>query len=134
MPAITPDEGLEFVKDKMLAKSSVDGWRIYQVGVGEGTVALDPSDTQLDQEVYRASVDESSVTFADDRALITVEGGQQVPPGTNITEIGLWAIDPDDPPGDDSKDVMMCRVSLQGVEIDDGDWKTFEIPYEVLPR
>lgn len=140
MATITPDEGLEFIKDRTLAEPETDGWQMWQVGVGTGTQAVAQTDTQLDNEVYRANNDDSNVAIEDSSTdgeivvKITVSGGTEVPAGTSLTEFAIWAVDPNDEPTDDTtdgKDRMLHREVRSGITLESGDRKTFQIIYNV---
>lgn len=138
MATITPDEGLEFTTDKLLADASIMDWEMFQISVGTGAASLSSTDTQLDNEIFRADKDDSIVSITDASAngkitaKITISGGTEVPAGTDVTEFAIFAIDPNDRPTDDTtdgKDIMLHRELRNAVTIGSGDRKTFQIEY-----
>lgn len=138
MATITPDEGLEITFDKLLNDDAFDDWEIFQIAVGDGTANLSNLDTQLDNELYRANKDDSVVSIEDSSqpgkitVRLSLSGGTEVPAGSDITEFGIWAIDPTDRPVDgttDAKDRMLHRELRNAITLDSGDRRTFEIEY-----
>jgi hypothetical protein len=140
MTTTTPDEGREWITEKVLNVSGTTDQKIYDVGVGSGIGSAGPGDTQLDTQEHRANNDDSIVDIRDTsvdgeiECKITVSGGTEVPGGTSITELGVWARDPSLPQSDfrngsqttnDSDDVMVYHEQRAGVTIPDGDRKTF---------
>jgi hypothetical protein len=141
MATITPDEGLEWLVEKSINDSNVTDERIYSVAVGTGNAALSPSDTQLDQEEHRSTVDDSIVSIEDTSPAvgeltfkITVSGGTEVPAGTSVTEFAVFARDPSINSGNvtDSDDTMLYRELRTGVSIESGDRKTFEFDINIV--
>lgn len=141
MATITPDEGLEFAADRIIGAPEVDGWELYQVAVGTGSTSPQNTDTQLAAESYRGNRSDSIVSIEDSSidgriiARITISGGTEVPAGTTVTEFGLFATHPNNPPDDDTADaddrLLHREVRDSGVTIDSGDRKTFEITFNV---
>lgn len=93
MTAIIPDEGLEWMADKLL---DIEFGSIDQVAVGTGTTGVSASDTSMVDLAYREDTASSSVTITETedvgviRATIDVEGGTDVPGGTEISEFGVF--------------------------------------------
>lgn len=140
MATITPDEGLDFTKKRVLDEPETAGWEMFQVAVGSGSANLSATDTQLDVEEYRANKTDSVVTIEDSTPVgevlirITVSGGTEVPAGTTITEFGIFGVDTNDAPSDDTedaKDRLLHRELRSGITLKAGDTKTFEIRYLV---
>lgn len=140
MATRTPDEGLEWYADRSINSDNAENERIYDVAVGSGTAGLSDADTQLDQEEYRATVDDSSVAMIDTAGdpgeielRITVSGGTEVPAGTTVTELGAWARDPSIADGSvtESDDKMVYREVRAGITLQSGDRKTFSFTISI---
>ncbi|EMA47983.1 hypothetical protein [Halococcus saccharolyticus] len=66
------------------------------MAIGTGTTAPTASDTQLENEVFRATTGDAPLNWVDDpdtpgryEAKLSVTGGDEVPAGTQITEAAL---------------------------------------------
>lgn len=143
MASLTPNEGLEFFADKGMEESEMQDWEMWQVAVGDGSASLSSADTQLDSELFRGDKTDSIVTIADSSTAgkitvrISISGGTEVPAGSSITEFGIFAVDPADPPTDDTtdaKDRLLHRELRDPITLAAGDRKTFELPYVVETR
>jgi len=110
------DDGLEKIGDEMLAAYD-------EIAVGTGTTGDVPGDSSLESEVYRAQVEDSIVSFTETdatggfEAKIEVGGGLEVPAGTDISEIGLFA-----------DGVLVVRDVFAAVTVEDGHREEFTVP------
>lgn len=94
----------------------------YIVAIGSGTTAPAPSDTTLENELYRANNDDSNAVVEPSSEVgkfdyrITVQGGVEVPSGSDITEFGMLT----------DQGTLLYRQVGDAVELQSGDRKTFE--------
>lgn len=123
MSEIVPDDGKEWLSDRVA--DGVDPPNAVAVGIG--TAEVSSGDQSLDDEEYRATVDQSnaSVSSVDGepelRAQISVAGGTEVDPGTEISELGLFTED----------GIMAYREVRDEPEvIDDGQRVSFDFRIE----
>jgi hypothetical protein len=122
MPAIIPDEGREWISQSMM--DTTDGEFPYIVALGTGTGATTASNTDLDNEIYRANDGDSNCTVESTTntgeilARITVSGGTEIQnPPQDITELGLFVND---------GSTLLYREVRNAVTIESGDRQTFE--------
>jgi hypothetical protein len=122
MPAIIPDEGREWFSQS--AMSNTGSERAYIVAVGTGTGATTASNTDLDNEIYRANDDDSVCTVeatsntGEILARITVSGGTEIQnPPQDITELGLFVSD---------GSTLLYREVRSAVTVEAGESQTFE--------
>ena len=140
MATITPDEGLEWFVERALDESSASDERAYSIAVGSGTASLSSTDTQLDTEEYRGEDPDSNVTIRNTSSIgdieckITISGGTEVPAGTEITELGVFARDPSISEGNvtESDDTLVYRELRPAITLASGDRKTFAFTISVL--
>jgi hypothetical protein len=140
MATITPDEGLDWFVEQSLDQNGTDSEKIYDVAVGTGTASLSPTDTQLDVEEHRSNSSDSIVSIVNTSApgeievKITISGGTEVPAGTSITEVGVFARDPTIADGNvtDADDVLVYREKRPGITLVSGDRKTFALTIEMI--
>lgn len=139
MATVVPNEGLDWYRDSSIGVNSTDNEIIYSVGVGDGSVAVSTTDTQLTNELYRGTTDDSSVSITAQSATglftaeITVSGGTEVPAGSDISELGVWARDPSIADGNvtDSDDTMVYHEVRTATNVSSGDNKTFTIEIDI---
>lgn len=98
------------------------------VGVGTGNTAPSNSDTQLDNEEYRASKSNSNVTvettsnIGEVRCTISITGGTEVTAGSDIWEFGLFS---------DGGTLLYREVRDSAVTVESGETSTFEFKITV---
>ena len=98
------------------------------VAVGSGSKGLSDSDTGLDQEIYRTSINNSNASLnttskvGEVEASISVAGGTEVDPGDSITELGLFL----------DNGSMMYRTVRESVEISEGERLTFTFRFSLV--
>lgn len=141
MASITPDEGLEWIAERVIPTSNTADEELYSIAVGSGTTAPAAGDTQLAVEEYRGIKPYSNISFEDTspaigevQCRVTVSGGTEVPAGTDITELGVFARDPSISENNvtDSDDSLIYReVRDSAVTIASGDRKTFSFTISV---
>jgi len=113
------DDGLEQISDVLLAAYD-------EIAVGTGTDPDAPSDSSLQSEAFRATVKTAGVEFRETgptgeyEAAIEVGGGLEVPAGTDISEIGLFA-----------DGVLVVRDVFPAVTIEAGDRREFTVPADI---
>lgn len=147
MATITPDEALDWYRNLAMDEGRSQSNQArdelpYDVAVGTGTAQLSSGNTQLDAQVHRNNITDSNVSISSTsnvgefEAAITVTGGTEVPADTDITEIGVWARDPDLPQSDftggsestnDSDDVMLYRETRPAITVPAGNRKTIRV-------
>lgn len=148
MATLTPDEGLEWFVEKSLNESDVVDEIVYDVGVGSGAASLSSTDTQLDVQEHRSNNSDSIVSIVNTspqdgeiEVKITISGGTEVPAGTTITELGVWARDPSladsnfeggSQSTNDADDRMVYRELRPGITLASGDRKTFAFTLNVV--
>jgi hypothetical protein len=141
MATLSPDEGLEWFVERALDEGGVSNEEIYDIAVGSGTASLSSTDTQLDQEEYRAKDADSNVAIINTspqtgeiECRITISGGTEVPAGTSITEFGVFARDPtiDENSVTDSDDTLVHRELRPSITLESGDRKTFVLTISVI--
>lgn len=147
MVTIIPNEGLNWISEKTVDDSPAVDQKIYEIAVGTGTNtgAVTPTNTQLQTELFRANADNGVASISatsnigEVECKVTVSGGTEIPAGTDVSEFGVWAIDPTDSTAPyqngseiiDANDVMLYHEVRAGVTIDSGDTKTFTIRFTV---
>lgn len=139
MTTITPDEGLDWYRDIAVPANNARVKEVYDIAVGDGSASLSPSDSQLDNELYRGKKPDSNVNIIAKSATgvyevsITISGGTEVAAGANITELGVWSRDPsiDENNVTDADDEMLYRELRPGVQLESGDRKTFKFTITV---
>lgn len=122
MPSVIPNEGQEWVSEKMMDLR--DGEKPYYIALGDGSSAPTESDTSLDNEIYRADDDMSNCTVeattntGEIVARITVSGGTELSnPPQDVSELGLIIND---------GSTLLYREVRGAVTIESGDRQTFE--------
>lgn len=83
------DAGLNWYQDRSIG---VETGQIDEVAVGSGSGSESATTGGLDNEVYRGSTQDTNVTFNRTEtgrleATITIQGGTEVPAGTEISEM-----------------------------------------------
>lgn len=125
---IATDVGLEWLSDKAFDREADD---INTMAVGTGTGSEDPVATSLSSEKYRATDADANVEFIESNAtggfdaVIRVKGGTEVPAGTEITEIAVFAGG-----GGSGDNVMLIVDEFSGVTVDSGRTEEFAIPVD----
>ncbi len=120
MTSVLVDTGKEAISEVVITD-------LYEIAVGTGTTSPSNSDTSLENEVYRSSVDNSNVTISDSSnngeidCSITISGGTEVSAGTTVTEFGVFTTD----------GRLVVREVRSGVTLESGDRKTFEMTLTV---
>lgn len=121
MAAIIPDTGREYISDRI---------EFYEFAIGTGTSQPTGSDTTLENEVYRADVEDTNCSITDTStdgevvAKLTISGGTEVPADTVVSEFALFCNDPDT--------TMVYREVRSGTNIESGARVTFEIELDVV--
>lgn len=139
MTTIIPNEGLDWIANKAIEANGTEDEVMYSIAVGDGTSSPSSSDTQLDNELHRATTESSTVSIQKQSgvgeidATVSVSGGTEVPAGTDITEFAIFARDPSINDGNvtESDDVLVYREVRSAVTVEAGDRKTFSIPYDI---
>jgi len=122
MPAVIVDEGLDWLKGKVINEES--GEKLYIVAVGDGTTTPTSSDTSLDNELYRADTDDSNCTIestsntGEVEFKITISGGTEVPADSEIAEFGVFT--------SGTEEMIYRETRASTVTLENGDRKTFE--------
>lgn len=120
-----PDEGLDWVADRMIFSDASD---LGEVAVGNGDTEPAAGDSSLESELYRASSDQENCTIERSSSLgeiqctITISGGTEVDAGSQISELGLFSLAGD----------LVYREVRSSVEINEGERVTFE--FEVVAQ
>lgn len=127
MTTIT-DTGLEWISDVILGSVTEE---IDAIAVGSGTGAEGNGATSLTTEEYRAQKSNEDVVFTETdatgafEAIITITGGQEVPAGTQITEIGVFG-------GDGAADPDLIVIDeFASVTIEQGHTEEFTVPIDI---
>lgn len=127
MTTIT-DNGLEWLSDAALGFNSEE---IDAIAVGTGAGNEGTGATSLTAEEYRADQTSEDVVFIETdatgafEAIITVTGDQEVPAGTEITEIAVFAGETDANP------TMIVIDEFAAVTIENGHTEEFTIPIDI---
>lgn len=127
----TTDAGLEWISDRTIGNVS-DLLDTIAVGTGTGSEAT--TSTSLANEQHRADTTDSDVRFvetgnaAEYEAIITVTGGDEVPDGTVITEIGVIAGGVDT----GGTDTLVFVDEFTGVTVDQGHSEEFTVPISII--
>lgn len=113
--------GLEHVADLFIGS-------VTTIALGTGSDPESKGDEALANEVYRQSVGANNISLVDLQGAgihyaINIKGGLQIPGGTTITEIGLFA-DSDNQQG---AETLVVRDTFNGVELTSGYFSTFKI-------
>lgn len=122
---LVPDVGRNVMADILIGDSTTT---IDKMGVGTGSTSPSASDTSLDNQVYRASSSDSSVTIArtqntgEFEATITVNGGTEVAAGTDITEFGVFT----------ANDVLVYRDTISALTVQAGETVSQTADVDVL--
>lgn len=126
MASVTPNEGQEWISQKIVG--DLPDERAYVVAVGDGTGAVGTTDTSLQNELYRSNDDNSNcaVDTTNDTGeyfgRITVTGGLNIPAGSEITEFGLFTTD---------GQMLYHETSSSGTVIESGENRTFQFTNNV---
>lgn len=121
------DDGQEWVSDK-IHDDVTD--RIDTIAVGTGTGSESGDASQLADEVYRSDDSNNNVEFLDDgdtgerEATIVVNGGTEVPPNSQISEIAIIA------GGADGGGTVVFIDEFADVTVEAGHEEAFTIPYD----
>jgi len=127
MASITPDDGRDWIANKLFNNESDE--YPYIVAVGDGTTLPASDDSSLGNEIYRANDDDSNCTVeltgntGQYLGRITVSGGTEVPANSDISEIGLFSSD---------GTTLLYRETRNAVTISSGDRKTFEFTNTII--
>lgn len=124
---ITVDIGLEWAERKFIGQEDT---RIDAMAVGDGSAAEDPSNTSLDNRVSDIITDDNDpVRFVqqNDRfeCLITVQGGSEIPTGTEIREVAVYA------GANTGNPTMITRDVFETVTVSPGHSVEFMVPVDV---
>lgn len=121
--------GLNLIADILLGESSDE---INTVALGDSTNNVSASDTTMFSEVYRDDEAESNVTVGsssnDGEIVVRVtvsagpDSGDEVSAGTDISEFGVISDD----------GVLVLHETRSAVTLQDGDTKTFQIPFDLV--
>lgn len=119
---VITDEGLAYL---IRRAGSSDPPPIQGVAIGTGTRAEAASDTDLYRELYRGepvttSVDDNTATF-----VLDVVGGEDVPPGVEITEFGLFTSEAAE------SGTLVYRITRDPVIVSDGEHVRFEVEFDI---
>lgn len=104
---------------------------LSQIAVGTGSAPFDPSDTALDNEIFRGDVSLDTVAVqaepADEqiRASINVGAGTEVPVDSQITEFGIFS-------SNDRLVYREVRPPTEDFKLEDGQRVVFQILIDVL--
>lgn len=121
MTTIT-DNGLEFVGDRLIGNNSAV---INTIAVGTGQNESN-SATALGNQEYSATDTSNNVeivetdTTGEIEFAITLKGGTEVPPNTEITEIGLFT----------DAGTLVVIDAFSSVTVEDGRTEEFVIPLD----
>ena len=135
MTSIIPDEGLDWYRNKGIQDNDVTNEFVYDIAVGDGSQTVSSTDTQLNNEVYRANEDGPNASIDAGNSTgkylveVSVTGGTEVPGGTSVTELGVWARDPSMNQSNvsDGDDKMIYHEAFSGKTVNNGETKTFTI-------
>lgn len=120
------DDGLDWLGDKSLDRVAS---RIDAIAVGTGTNESNGA-SALGNEEYRSNHSNNNVEFVETGAtgeydaIITVKGGTEVPAGTTITEVGVFA------GGDGGGGTLVAIDEFAGVTVEDGHTEEFTVPVD----
>lgn len=124
----TTDDGREWISEKVQGNESD---AIDTIALGTGTGNEGSGAQSLANEVHRAHRSNSDVTFPEGNnpgefeAVINITGGAEVPDGTEITEIGVFA------GGEDGSDTLIVIDEFSKVTVDQGHTEEFYIPISI---
>lgn len=117
------DDGLEWQGDRAIS----DVPKIDTIALGTGQNEQNGA-SQLGDEVHRADVNNSNVELLETgdlgefEAVIRVKGGTEVPPNTEISEIGVLA------GGSDGGGTLVIIDEFASVPVEDGHTEEFTVP------
>lgn len=118
------DEGLEWKAGSLIG---VHG-HLDAVAVGSGSGSESTGSTSLATQEYKAQVSSEDVIIQETsqrgglEAIITVTGGQEVPAGTTITEIGVFG------GANGGEDRLVVVDEFSGVTVEQGHTEEFTVP------
>jgi len=119
------DDGLEWQGDRAIS----DVPKIDTIALGTGQNEENGA-SQLGDEVHRTDVNNSNVELLETgdlgefEVVIRVKGGTEVPPNTEISEIGVLA------GGSDGGGTLVIIDEFAGVQVEDGHTEEFTIPVD----
>lgn len=120
------DDGLDYLAAHAVGGIDED---INTVAVGTGTAPEAQTNTELDNEIYRATAAEDNARFVENdddptrhQGIIEVTGGMEVADGTEITEIGLVV------PRGDAPDILVLREVRSPAIVDAGHVVSLGLP------
>jgi len=122
MTTIT-DNGLEWKAGSLVGNHG----DIDAVAVGSGTGAEDTGATSLATQEYKALASNEDVVIQETsaqgeyEAIITVTGGQEVPAGTDITEMGVFG------GANGGEDVLVVIDEFAAVTVEQGHTEEFSM-------
>lgn len=117
------DDGLEWQGDRAIS----DVPAIDTIALGDGQNETNGA-SELGSEIHRADVNNSNVELLETgdlgefEAVIRVKGGTEVPPNTEISEIGVFA------GGSDGNGTLVVIDEFAGVVVEDGHTEEFTVP------
>lgn len=120
------DDGLEWWGDKSIDNVST---RLDAIAVGTGTNEATGAST-LGSEAYRSNYTNSNVQFVETgatgeyEAIITVKGGTEVPAGTSITEVGVFA------GGQGGGGTLVAIDEFSAITVENGHTEEFTVPVD----
>jgi hypothetical protein len=122
------DVGLEAIADIILGLTNT---RIDALAVGTATGTETAGATSLGNEIFRADVSSTKVSLVDvgpggeTEASIVIKGGLDVPAGSQVTEVGVFA----DGGGGGGRLVFIDNVP--SVAVQNGDSEQFTVPIDI---
>lgn len=126
---LVTNDGREWYRD--LAVGDVDT-SLDAVAIGVGSGSEDSHSSSLSDEIYRDQfsgehVEYTHLVFSRTRVLIQVTGGDEIPGGSEITEIGLLSGDTDS-----GETILVWVNEFPAVEVPDDETTSFGIEYNYV--
>lgn len=121
----TTDSGLDYIRNRAIG---LDSGPIDTIVLGNGSGSESQTASSVDSEVYTANDSNNNVEFVDVsttgrmEAIVTIKGGTEVPPDTNISEMAVRASD---------DDVLVAIDEFSEVVVEGGHTEEFTMPIQI---